>query len=184
MFTVGRTNKLTLCRTCRIHNSFKFERAYDVLALRICVFVKVFQRNWSEARRNDDCAVFFFYNFVLLFKIDCACGAVHLTKSAFARFEFYTLRTVNNRNVRDSLCERNIDCASFIKVHIKFACAFSRRTLLRTDTAACAEVFFNGSCFLSDFNVKVSDKAVNFFNLAVGVKRDIFVLSRVNHFRS
>ena len=125
MFLVGHTKKRTLCRTGGIHDSFKLKRRDDVGMLGVLEFVELGYVRNLEARCDNDCAILFFDDLVLLIELDRTSRADLFAKSALAGLEVKASCRVDNGNVRHGLSKRNIDRTPVVKVAVKFVSALS-----------------------------------------------------------
>ena len=114
VLTVTETLKVTLCRTCRIHNSFKFKRCDNVGRLVISIFVVVIKLDCVKACCNNDCTVFFCYDFISLVVVDSTCLTNLFAETALACLELDTSITVNNGNIGNSLSKGSVDSTSCV----------------------------------------------------------------------
>ena len=183
VLAVTKTLKVTLCRTCRVHNSFQFQRCDNILGLVISVFVVVIKLYCVKACCNNDCAVLFCYDFVYLVVIDSACLTNLFTKTALACLELDAGITVNYGNIGNSLSKGSVDSTAIVKTTVEFARCLLGRTLFLTNTAACTFVHIYASCFLSYIYCEITNEACYLVNLAVCVDVNLFVSCSLNHFR-
>ena len=74
---------------------------------------------------------------------------------------------IDNRNIRNSLCERGINGASGSQSSVKLTRCFLGRAFLRADTTSGTLAHIHASCFLADIYLKVSNETGYLFYLTV-----------------
>ena len=77
---VGRAQQRSLCGTRGIHEPFKLKRGDNVRMLGILELVILCDIADLVSGCNNDCAVLFFNNLVLLIEVDSLCRAVLFAK--------------------------------------------------------------------------------------------------------
>lgn len=130
VLAVGKALQMTLCGACRVHDTLELEGRDDILALAVCVLVVLIELDGIEAGSDDDSAVLLGNDFILLLVIDGARLTNLLAQTALSGFELDASFAVDDRDVRDCLCERGINSASRVQAAVEFARGLSGRTFL------------------------------------------------------
>ena len=183
-FSIRKSLKMTLCRSCRIHDTLKLKGCDNILTLAVCILIIFIKRDYIETGCNYNCAVFLCNNLILLLIVDCTCCTNLGTGTAFSGFEFNTILTVNNRNIWNCLGKRNINSTSVIQSAVKFICIFLRWTFLRANTAAGTFTHIHTSCFLTNINCEVTHKSAYLFNFTICINIDFLMCCSLYHFGS
>ena len=182
--TVGKSLEMTVCGTCGVHNSLELEGGDNVGALVVCVLVVLIKIDGVETGCNNDCAVLFGYDLILLSIINCARCTDLLAETALAGLELDASLGVDYGYVRDSLCEGSVDSGSGAETTVKLAGSLLGGTLLLTCAATGTLVSIDKSCLFADIDCKVAHKAADLLNFAVCINCDVLVSGCLNHFRS
>ena len=182
-FSIGKSLKMTLCRSCCIHDTLKLKRGDNVLTLAVSVLIIFIQRNHVKTGCNHDCTVFLCNYFILLLIINCTCSTNLGADTAFSGFKLGTMLAVDYRNIWDSLSERNIDSTSVVQTAVKFVWIFLGRTFLRTNATSGTFAHIHASCFLADINGEVTYKAAYLLNLTVCIDVDFLMCCCLYHLR-
>ncbi|CCY34159.1 unknown [Ruminococcus sp. CAG:60] len=182
-FSIGKSLKMTFCRSCCIHNTLKLKGCDDVLALAVSVLIIFIKRDHIETGCNYDCAVFLCNDLILLLVIDCAGCAGLGAGTAFSGFELDAVLTVDYRNIWDCLGKRNVNSTSVVQAAVKFVWIFLGRTFGGADTASCTFVHIYASCFFTDIYGEVTNEAAYFFNFTICVNVDFLMCCSFYHFR-
>ena len=182
-FSIGKSLKMPLCRSCCIHDTLKLKRGDNVLTLAVSVLIIFIQRNHVKTGCNHDCTVFLCNDLILLLIINCTCGTNLGADTAFSGFKFGTMLAVDYRNIWDSLSERNVDSTSVVQTAVKFVWIFLGRTFLRTNAASGTFAHIHASCFFTDINRKITYESAYFFYFTICIQRDLFMCGSFHHFR-
>ena len=178
-----RTYKMTFSRPRRIRQALQLQRGDNVLAGAVAILTKLVKRHRFEACCQYDSTIFFCNQLVLLRIINCTGRADLRADTAFACLELDAGLTVDNRNLRNGLRKGNINRTAILQAHIELARSFAGRTFFRADTAAAAHVSLHAACLFANCHVKIAHEAAHAVHLAIGIERDIFMISRIHHLR-
>ena len=111
-FSVREALQMSACRSCCVHDTLQLKGCDDIFALAVSILVISVKLDHVESGCDNDRAVLLCDDLIFLIVINRACLADFRTDSALSGLELDTCVAVDDRNVRDCLCERCIDCAS------------------------------------------------------------------------
>ena len=112
MLAIGKTYYFTACRAGSVHQTFHFKRGNNVFALVVIIFIKLIQIDGIKTGCNNDSTVLSCNYFIFLIVIYCTCCADFGTDTAFSGFEMDTVCSINDRYIRNCLCERCVNCST------------------------------------------------------------------------
>ena len=184
MLAVGKTYYFTACRAGSIHQTFHLKGGNYVFALVVIIFVKLVQTDGIETSCHNDCAVLSGDYFIFLVVVYCTCCTDFGADTAFSGFEVDTVCSINNRYVRNCLCERCVDCSTVGQASVEIAQVLLGRTFLLTESASGTFVHIYVSCFLTDVYFEITDESANALYLTVGIDVDLLMRVYLSHTRS
>ena len=184
MLAVGKTYYFTACRAGSIHQTLHLKGGNYVFALVVIIFVKLVQTDGIETSCHNDCAVLSGDYFIFLVVVYCTCCTDFGADTAFSGFEVDTVCSINNRYVRNCLCERCVDCSTVGQASVELAQVLLGRTFLLTESASGTFVHIYVSCFLTDVYFEITDESANALYLTVGIDVDLLMRVYLSHTRS
>ena len=176
--TVGKSLEMTVGRTCGVHNSLELEGGDNVGALVVCVLVVLIKIDGVETGCNDDCAVLFGYDLILLSIINCACCTDLLAETALTGLELDTSLGVDYGYVRDSLSEGSVDSGSGAEASVELAGSLLGGALFLTNATACTFIVINLCKIIHNCNCFFRAIKLTFFASYAGY----FVQAIINNF--
>ena len=183
LLAVGQTLQMTFCRTVCLQDPLEFQRSDNVLALGICEFVIAVNVDRIVTGSGNDCTVLFFYESFLLLVVDRTGRANCRTQTALALGELDAACGVQNSNVRDRLCKRDICSVTVAQSQIVSVRNVLYRALFRTCTAAGTLILIDKTSLTANLDAEVAHETGHCFYFTVGVDRDLVVLCTFYHFR-
>ena len=112
MLAIGKTYYFTACRAGSVHQTFHFKRGNNVFALVVIIFIKLIQIDGIKTCCNNDGTVLSGNHFIFLIVIYCTCCTDFGTDTAFSGFKMDTVCSINDRHIRNCLCERCVNCST------------------------------------------------------------------------
>ena len=184
LLVVGKPFEVTFCRAICFQDTFKFQRSYNILALRISKFIITIQRNRIVTSCCNDCTILFFYNLIFLFIVDCTSRTESCTNAALALLNLVTVIAINDSNIRNCLCKRNVNCTVVLQTQVICTRYILNWALFGTDSTSGTLCFVNIPLLPANLHAEVADKAGDCFNFAVRINGNVFVLCTFYHLRS
>ena len=184
LFVIGHPFKMAGCRTGCVHQSFKLDGGNDILAHTVSELAELVEIDHVKSGCNDNRTVFLLDDLILQLVVDCMGRADLGADSALSGLEMDAVFLVDDRDVRNRLCKRNIDSRSCIESSVEFIRSLSGRTLGCADPTACAVFSPYGTGMLCDLDCEVSDETRHIRHLRVCEDPDIRVLVDLCHPRS
>ena len=179
--SVGWTARFSKRRAGSGEKAFKLQPGQNVFVSAVTIFRKEGCLLDVEAGRNDNGTNLDVDHLILLVEVDRVRRAFGLAEFAFAVLEVRASCPVNDRLIRNSLRERNIDCAAQAEPRIELARNFldgARRCAL---AAAGACPLVDALCLLPDACRKIADETGKAFHFCIGVERDVRMLRDFHH---
>ena len=183
MLAVGRTQQRAARRTRGVHETLELQRSDNILRLRIGIFVELLHGDRIEAGRHDDGAVFLLHELVFRLIVDCARTAHLGANAALAGFQHHAVLRVDGRDLRNSLCKRDIDRTAIVHAEVEFVGNLLLRAFFGAQTAAGADILFDIARLTLDSDIEIADKALDIRDLGIGEDADLLVLRHIHHFR-
>ena len=112
MLAIGKTYYFTACRAGSVHQTLHLKRGNNILALVVIIFIKLIQIDGVKTGCNNDGTVLSGNYFIFLIVIYCTCCTDFGTDTAFSGFEMDTVCSINDRHIRNCLCERCVNCST------------------------------------------------------------------------
>ena len=109
MLAIGKTYYFTACRAGSVHQTFHLKRSDNIFTLVVIIFIKLIQIDGIKTGCNNDSTVLSGNYFILLIIIYRTCRTDFGTDTTFSGFEVNTICSINDRYIRNCLCERCID---------------------------------------------------------------------------
>ena len=174
---------MTFGRAVCLQDTLEFQRSDNILALRICELIVALNVDGVVTGCCNDCTVLLFYDGFLLFVVDCASGANCRAQSALALCELDAASRIQNGNVRDCLCKRNVCSMTVAQTQVVGIRYILNRTLFGTCTASGTLILVNITSLPANLNAEVADKTGNCFDFTIRINGDILILCAFYHFR-